>query len=119
LPDAVAAFGKARGYLHTGECPNHTTPVVKRVVAMAGDVVETHQHVKINGTMLPRSTVLAVDSHGRPLPRLAGERRLQRDELWLFSGTHAHSWDSRYFGPVLIANVQTVAQPVWTIGGEE
>lgn len=77
LPDEVATFGKARGYLHDGECANGSTPVVKRVVAMAGDLVETRQDgVKVNGTPLQRSAVLTVDRQGRALTPILGWRRL-------------------------------------------
>jgi type IV secretory pathway protease TraF len=34
-------------------------------------------------------------------------------QVWLLSGHDSRSFDSRYFGPVPVANVQGVARPVW------
>lgn len=40
LPDAIARYGMARGYIRSGNCPNGFEPVIKIVGATAGDQVE-------------------------------------------------------------------------------
>jgi len=53
LPAAVAAFGRARGYLGPGDCPGGAQPVLKRVGAIGGDVVELRSEtVTVNGVRL-------------------------------------------------------------------
>jgi type IV secretory pathway protease TraF len=34
------------------------------------------------------------------------------DEVWLFGFNNPRSWDSRYFGPVPVANVMGTLSPV-------
>jgi type IV secretory pathway protease TraF len=36
-------------------------------------------------------------------------------ELWLVSTRLPNSWDSRYLGPITIAQVRAVARPIWTV----
>lgn len=106
LPGAAAEFGRLRGY-HPGgppaaRCPDGSLPVLKRVVAVAGDRVEVGSDgVAVNGRLLPGTAPLTHDSQGRPLPAPpSGALRLGRDELWLLSDHIPNSWDSRYYGPV-------------------
>jgi len=40
LPEAIADYGMARGYLSSGDCLNHSEPVLKTVGALAGDRVQ-------------------------------------------------------------------------------
>ena len=41
---------------------------------------------------------------------------MQPGEVWLFSSYSAGSFDSRYFGPVVLASVRGIARPVVVIG---
>jgi conjugative transfer signal peptidase TraF len=115
-PEA-AALGRARGYLGPGSCPGGVEPVLKPVVAVAGDVVELRpEAVMVNGRCLPGSASATADHFGRPLPHAAwGRHILGRDELWLVSTRVANSWDSRYLGPFSDSQVRAVAVPVWTV----
>jgi conjugative transfer signal peptidase TraF len=106
LPGAAVEFGRLRGYHPGGPppawCPDGSLPVLKRVVALAGDRVEVGSAgVVVNGRLLPGTAPLTHDSQGRPLPAPpSGALRLGRDELWLVSDHIPNSWDSRYYGPV-------------------
>ena len=113
----AAALAHARGYLLSGSCPGGVEPVLKPVVAIAGDVVELGPDaVTVNGQRLPRSASATLDSSGRSLPHAVwGRHVVGSDELWLVSTRVANSWDSRYLGPVSLSQVRTVAQPVWTV----
>src|SRR5262245_55526892 len=63
LPVDIAQLGLTRGYLHTGSCPGRTQAVLKRVAAMAGDVVAVQpEGLTINGRPVVQSAVLAQDS---------------------------------------------------------
>jgi conjugative transfer signal peptidase TraF len=113
----AAALGRARGYLRPGPCTGGAQPVLKPVVAIAGDVVEIRpEAVVVNGQRLPESSSAAVDSFGRPLPHAAwGRHVVGPDELWLVSTRVRNSWDSRYLGPFSVAQVRAVARPLWTV----
>ena len=91
-------------------------PLLKPVVAVAGDMVEiVSEAVTVNGQSLPGSSSAAVDRLGRALPHTTWGRYVVRtDELWLVSTRVPNSWDSRYLGPISISQVWSVARPVWT-----
>lgn len=113
----AAALGRARGYLGPGPCAGGAEPVLKPIVAVAGDVVELGpQAVVVNGQRLPRSASAVVDRLGRPLHHaMWGRHVVAADELWLISTGVPNSWDSRYLGPFSISQVRAVARPVWTL----
>ena len=112
----VAQFARTGGYLTRGQCPAGVEPLGKLVAAAMGDTVEvTTADVVVDRQLLPRTTPLRTDSHGRPLPQLAGYRAvLGSGEVWLVAEGHGRSFDSRYFGPVLLSTVLTVVQPLYT-----
>jgi len=117
LPSEIARFGLERGYLGAGSCPDGVEPVLKAVVAIAGDLVEvTRAGVTVNGELLPHSAPLERDRGGRQLAAFpALTQRLRPGEIWLHSPFEDRSWDSRYFGPVPLECVATVVEPVMTI----
>jgi len=85
-PEA-AALGRARGYLWSGPCVGGVQPIVKPVVALAGDVVALGpEAVIVNGQRLPGSSSADVDSLGLPLPHAVwGRHVVTADEFWLVS----------------------------------
>jgi len=117
-PEA-AALGRARGYLGAGPCIGGVQPVIKPVVALAGDVVELGpEAVIVNSQRLPRSSSAELDSLGLSLSHAVWGRHLVgADEFWLVSTRVPNSWDSRYLGPFSRSQVRAVAWPVWTWSG--
>ncbi len=114
LPIALAQEGLAHGYLRTGACVGNAEPVGKIVGALAGDVVVIQPGwVAVNGVRFKRCAVATHDSAGRPLPHVAwGSHRVAVGQVWLFGFNDRRSWDSRYFGPVPLANVRGEIKPV-------
>jgi conjugative transfer signal peptidase TraF len=118
LPNTIADYGLARGYLTSGQCPNGAEPVIKVIGALAGDRVDlSTEEIRVNGLPLPQSSTLLRDSRGRAvrtLPR--GSYETTADDVWLFGLHDVRSWDSRYFGPVPVNAVLGAAEPVFTLG---
>jgi conjugative transfer signal peptidase TraF len=116
LPANVANLANTRGYLTRGRCPTGVAPVGKRVAALAGDTVAvTSSGVLVDGRLLARTAPLKTDTRERPLPNLAGYRRiLGRGEMWLVGDRHPRSFDSRYFGSVSVGSVIAVVHPLVT-----
>jgi conjugative transfer signal peptidase TraF len=114
LPIAIAQEGLARGYLRTGACAGNAEPVGKIIGALAGDVVEIEPGwIAVNGVRFKRSAITARDRVGRPLLHVAwGSHRVQAGEVWLFGFNDRRSWDSRYFGPIPLANIHGQIKPV-------
>lgn len=115
-PDAPSTRqAAARGYISTGPCPGSFALLVKPLAAVAGDVVTvTPAGISVNGEAQHGTAQLDKDSAGRDLqPVQAGVYQVPASRVWLLSGHDARSFDSRYFGPVPVENVQAVARPVW------
>lgn len=86
-------------------------PLLKRVVGLPGDpVCASPDAVRVAGRS---ARILAADSRGTALPAWRGCRRLAHDELFLL-GDSAASFDSRYFGPVRVADVRGPYREVLT-----
>jgi conjugative transfer signal peptidase TraF len=90
-------------------------PLLKRVVALAGDVVSVSSSgVSINGELLPNSAPLFDDEAGRPLAMAQLDHfKLETDQAFLM-GVTPTSWDSRYFGPVPLSRCSGSFAPVLT-----
>jgi conjugative transfer signal peptidase TraF len=115
LPGSVAAWGRSRGYLHRGSCPDGTAPVGKPIFAIDGDTVTVGSDgLELDGTPMPRTRLLRQDSEGRPLMRIPDGRYIVHPgEVWLVSTFSPRSWDSRYFGPVPASAIVSALSPLW------
>ncbi|RIL03541.1 MAG: conjugal transfer protein TraF [Proteobacteria bacterium] len=120
LQGSVATLGRVRGYLAPGTCPNGVSPVLKRVVAVAGDHIELQRiFVAVNGRVIDRSQRHSMDSLGRPLRPVAFGRRVVRDdEVWVLGVHRQRSWDSRYFGPIPVSSIAGIVRPLLTLSAE-
>jgi conjugative transfer signal peptidase TraF len=119
-PDSEAMqLALQRGYIPSGRCPGGIAPVLKQIVAAAGDtIILTDQDVAVNGTRLVNSRTLASDSAGRPLSAFRrGAYHVEPGEYWLISTDRAESFDSRYFGPVPESGIVDALVPFATVGG--
>jgi conjugative transfer signal peptidase TraF len=116
LPERVAQLARQRGYLWRGSCPGSAAPVGKLVLAAEGDVVAlTRAGLSVNGRLMSRTEPVQADSRGRPVAHYPyGVYMVGRNEVWLYSPYHRMSFDSRYFGPVPAANVESRMVAVWT-----
>lgn len=118
LPQALARWGRSRGYLDAGRCPGGAREVGKKVVAVPGDIVVVGaEALWVNGHRVAGKRE-ARDSAGRHLPRVPeGRYRVPAGHAWLVSTHHERSWDSRYFGPVpLEPDRARLLVPLWSSG---
>jgi conjugative transfer signal peptidase TraF len=117
LPPEVARFGRTRGYVGPGDCPGDVQAVIKQVIAGPGDTVDVNPAgVVVNGRLVPSSATAAADSAGRPLPHVTwGRHVVPREHVWLHGPGDARSWDSRYFGPLGVAQIRATVTPVLTL----
>ena len=116
LPAHVAVLGRKAGYLDEGFCPGDSLPLMKRVIAMGGDSVRiTDTGIAVNGTIIPGSRRLRVDSRGHRIPGTRGPAvsAVPNGEIWVL-GDWFRSWDSRYFGAVPQSRVIGIGIPFVT-----
>ena len=112
-PDnAAMRAARQRGYLRSGLCPGGFGPLIKTVIAVAGQRVDVTDRVAIDGVPIPGSRIMQNDAQGRSLRR---DRSgiVRPGEVYLHSD-FIGSWDSRYFGPVPVSGVLGLAQEVLT-----
>lgn len=93
----VRARDVAPDYARLRDYADDTDRFIKRVAAVAGDVVCAEgDHVTVGIRALTRQ---ARDAEGRALPRWQGCRTLAIGELFLLGDTE-DSFDGRYWGPI-------------------
>jgi conjugative transfer signal peptidase TraF len=104
-PDAVVSLISSRGYLPLG------MPLLKRVVALAGDeVCRKNNRILINGELA--AIALTADAEQRKMPQWQGCIILRPAEIFLLNN-HPNSFDGRYFGAIESQYVIGVATPLW------
>jgi conjugative transfer signal peptidase TraF len=114
--EPFASLASSRGYRDRGTCPDGATPLMKPIVAHAGDTVDlSGKGIAVNGRLLPHTAPLRVDTHGRPLvPWPFGRYQVQPDTVWVASSHHPRSYDSRYFGPIPVSSIRNHVRPILT-----
>jgi len=121
-PPKTAIFKEAydRHYFGPGTCPSGFQTLLKPVAAIEGDWVQLSiEGIQVNRHWLKNSAPLKSDAQGRSLSRLEfGNYRVPSGQVWLVSTHHPQSFDSRYFGPVPIRQIQGLASPVWIWSGK-
>nr|WP_299499020.1 conjugative transfer signal peptidase TraF [uncultured Rhizobium sp.] len=112
-PDnAAIREARQRGYLRPGLCPGGFGPLIKKVIAVAGQRVVVTDRIAIDGVPIPHSRIVEKDAQGRSL-RHDQSGMVRPGEVYLHSD-FIGSWDSRYFGPVPQSGVLGLAQEVLT-----
>jgi conjugative transfer signal peptidase TraF len=107
LSGPTQALAERRSYI------GPSTPLLKRVAALEGDRVCRRARVIRIAGQLP-VIALAFDRRGRWMPVWQGCQQLRRGQLFVL-GTHAESFDSRYFGPVDHAQIIGAAIPLFVL----
>ena len=106
-PDPVRAMVYARGWLPEG------MPLLKTVGGVAGDVYCLRERrFVVNGRDVGPTFLL--DTQGRPLPQIAGCRRVGARDFLPVSAFIDRSFDGRYFGAVSLDNVLGVGRSLVT-----
>ena len=106
--EPFATLSRVRGYRAPGTCGDGADPLLKPVVAKAGDVVEVSAlGISVNGTLLHNTGPLSADTRGRRLDAWpSGHYVVAPGTIWVASAYHPGSFDSRYFGPVATAAIR-------------
>jgi conjugative transfer signal peptidase TraF len=103
---------RQRGYLRSGLCPGGFAPLIKTVIATAGQRVEIGSAVRVDGVTVTNSAVSKFDGKGRPLVAFRGGI-VPTGSVFLHS-SFVGSYDSRYFGPLPVSGILGLAQEVLT-----
>ena len=111
-PPSHPAFKMARErhYLAAGFCPGGYQPVIKKVMAKAGDTISINEKgIFVNGNFLSKSKPKKHDNLGKILPNYKLENFVLKDGMLLLIGDNSeNSFDARYFGIIDSIQVQNV-----------
>jgi len=113
-----AAESSERGYRTRGSaCLDGAVPLLKPVVAIAGDVVVlASDGIRVNGKLLPKTAALLRDGAGRSLhPWPFGSYLVEKGTVWVASTYNRGSYDSRYMGPIRTAQIRARLRPLWLL----
>lgn len=98
-----------RRFLSPGFCPAGTVAIIKRLVAVTGDVIRiAEEGVYVNGERLENSQ--RQDFRLADMEPLPIERILTNEEILLMS-PHPMSFDARYFGVLHASVIVTPLEP--------
>jgi conjugative transfer signal peptidase TraF len=116
-PEPPASFMAHRGYRTAGNCPDGGSPLMKPVIASAGDIVDVSPRgLAVNGVVLPHTAPKTADSKGRPMTSWAsGQYRVPVGFVWVASSYNPWSFDSRYFGPIRTEIIRNRLKPLLTL----
>jgi conjugative transfer signal peptidase TraF len=118
-PEGVfSTLSIVRSYRPRGLCPDGGAPLLKPVIAAAGDTVQlSKEGIRVNGRLLLNTAPRRHDSAGRALAAWpSGIYPVTPGTLWVASTYHANSFDGRYFGPISVRQVRHHLRPIWVLG---
>ena len=116
--EPFATQSSERGYrTHGTACPDGAVPLLKPIVAVAGDrVVLSSAGMSVNGRLLPKTAPLIRDWAGRSLhPWPFGSYFVEEGTVWVASTYNRGSYDSRYMGPIKISMIRARLRPLWLL----
>jgi len=98
---------------HSYGCGDGYAPMLKPIVARAGDIVSIGDAgVSVNGRLLPNSKQVSKDGRGRLLPLVPhGLYTVEPGTAWVVSSYNRYSFDSRYFGAIRLEGKVRYAKP--------
>ncbi len=103
-PNNIKFLKNNHGYIGKGHCSSGTYPLLKKIVAIAGDEVEVKDFVYVNGNLQKKSNVYKWNQFTQMFP-CYGKRTITPGMIWIMSDYNKMSFDSRYFCEVPTANV--------------
>jgi conjugative transfer signal peptidase TraF len=115
-PEPYGRYMAERGYRSAGNCPDGGSPLMKPVIAVAGDIVEASPGgLAVNGVWLINTAPRTIDTKGRSMtPWPSAKYRVPIGFVWVASTYTARSFDSRYFGPIPSAALRSNLVPLLT-----
>ncbi|PWY54590.1 conjugative transfer signal peptidase TraF [Legionella qingyii] len=122
-PDDRKSFrlAKNRGYIDHGLNCGGYGYLMKKVVALSGDILSvTTEGVFVNHMLIPYSKPKLQDGMNRTLPQWqVMNYQLQKEEILTMTSQSEWSFDGRYYGLVHTRQIKGMITPVWLINKRE
>ncbi|MEE3501280.1 S26 family signal peptidase [Acidiphilium acidophilum] len=116
LAMAQAAQGKWLLTSPRSPCPSHLVPFLKKIGATPGQTVTlTMRGTSIDGHLLPATAIKRFAKNGQPMiHQKPGSYLMGPRQVWVWDNSSPWAYDSRYWGPLPVANILKQARPVLT-----
>lgn len=96
-----------------GFCDNKKMPLLKRIVAIDGDVITINDKgVFVNGIYHFLSKPMSKGVNNEPLPKLSIENQTLTKNQIIVLGDSSNSWDSRYWGIADVSQIVAIVKPL-------
>ncbi|HCE5637918.1 TPA: conjugative transfer signal peptidase TraF [Legionella pneumophila] len=122
-PDHRQTFrlAKNRGYIDHGLYCNGYGYLMKKVVAVSGDILSvTNEGVFVNQVIIPYSKPKLQDGMNRALPQWQiMNYQLKVNEIMTMTNQSEWSFDGRYYGLVHTRQIKGMITPIWVINKRE
>ncbi|WP_408072886.1 conjugative transfer signal peptidase TraF [Legionella pneumophila] len=122
-PDDRQTFrlAKNRGYIDHGLYCNGYGYLMKKVVAVSGDILSvTNEGVFVNQVKIPYSKPKLQDGMNRALPQWqVMNYQLKVNEIMTMTSQSEWSFDGRYYGLVHTRQIKGMITPIWVINKRE
>lgn len=108
-------IGLERHYLQAGRCVGGAAPVLKRVIAIPGDVVSVTKKGMLVNSVYINAPLQEYDHQGLKIEYGIQAGVQVSHGYWLYgSGSPKDSWDSRYWGSIQFRQVIGVYKSVFS-----
>ncbi len=97
-------------------CSAHLVPFIKQIGATPGQTVTlTMRGTSIDGHPLPATAIKHFAKNGQPMiHQKPGSYQMKSGQVWVWDNSSPWAYDSRYWGPLPVANILKQARPVLT-----
>jgi len=122
-PDDRQSFRlvRHRGYIDSGLYCGGYGYLMKKVVAVSGDILSvTKEGVLVNQMLISYSKPKLQDGMHRALPQWqVMDYQLQEDEIMTMTSQSKWSFDGRYYGLVHTRQIKGMIAPIWVMNKQE
>jgi conjugative transfer signal peptidase TraF len=116
-PPNEPVFQEARqlGLIKGGSCPDNFENLMLKVVGKRKDIVTINENgVYVNDVLLPESKPpLKINERQALLSDNVNHYELKENEILLMSDSTENPFDSRYFGPIEVDQIDSVISPIF------
>ncbi len=98
-----------------GSCPDNFDSLMLKVAGKRKDIISINESgVYVNDVLLPESKPLLNNKEGQALPSTSINRyELKENEILLMSDSTENPFDSRYFGPIEVDQIDSVISQIF------
>ncbi|MBK8815493.1 MAG: conjugative transfer signal peptidase TraF [Methylococcaceae bacterium] len=106
---------RKKGLIKEGTCPDNYDSLMLTIVGKRKDIVTINENgIFVNERLLPQSKPQLKDKDVQTIAMASlTQYELKENEVMLISGATENPFDSRYFGPIEVDQIDSVISPIF------